>query len=93
MESKLSSALIALSITVLIGLLIIPKESPKEHEPQISPCNCLTYKEWQLYSTRRDNALDKLYGSPKSKRQALHDTVSKYSKLLGIETLDNYPER
>lgn len=60
---------------------------------QISPCNCLTYKQWQTYSTKRDNALDKLYGSPKSKRQPLQDTVSKYSKLLGIETLDNYHER
>lgn len=50
---------------VLMFFIMVANEPIPEKQPQIKPCNCLNYFEWQILSTKRDMLLDKRKHSKK----------------------------
>lgn len=49
----------AMFLGFIFGVLIMTGRNNQLEQPKIKPCNCLTYYEWQLLSTKRDIILDK----------------------------------
>lgn len=85
--------------SVVIGCIIghwfiLISTNPPKEQSQIKSCECLNYYQWEYYSTKRNNVLEKLYNGKKSKRKDLNDSLNFYNHKLGLdETLNVYPER